>query len=36
FVAGRNLTKYVDPTRLEHFERRLLSTAERRRGLTHA
>lgn len=32
FVAGRNLTKYVDPARLEHFERRLLATAERRRG----
>jgi len=31
FVAGRNLTKYVDPARLEHFERRLLSAAERRR-----
>jgi UDP-glucose 4-epimerase len=33
FVTGRNLTKYVDPARLEHLERRLLSTAERRRGL---
>ena len=32
FVAGRNLKKYVDPVRLEHFERRLLATAERRRG----
>jgi UDP-glucose 4-epimerase len=33
FVQGRQLTKYVDPDRLENLERRLLSTAERRRGL---
>jgi len=32
FVAGRNLRKYVDPARLEHLERRLLATAERRRS----
>jgi UDP-glucose 4-epimerase len=31
FVGGRNLRKYVDPERLEHLERRLLSNAERRR-----